>query len=49
MLVEDVRRNYLRPPSFEPYNLKENVKKDPSRGQSRVVLEALDNMVRTRD
>ena len=48
-MIEDVRTNYLKPPSFEPYNLKETEKKDPSKGQSKVILEALQNMVGQRN
>ena len=44
MMVEEIDRNYLKLPSFKTYNVKENLKKDPSRGQSRVILEAFNNM-----
>ncbi|XP_043196494.1 uncharacterized protein LOC122367465 [Amphibalanus amphitrite] len=44
IMIEDIRANYLKPPSYEPYNLQENLKKDPSRGQTKVILEALKNM-----
>ena len=41
MMVEEIDKNYLKLPSFKTYNMKENLKKDLSRSQSRVILEAL--------
>jgi len=44
-ILEQLRNNYLEPPSKEKISLEHPEKKDPSMGQASIILEILNNKV----